>query len=141
MKPLDGEPNGQTYEHPLIGYKMWGVPCANCGLPMEGLWVFREQLEVWHFGTDRRCRMSYVEHAIVTAPRERKADGRRLPRRYGRCRLCSVRFALPVTEEGIPKDHQDLCKSCRNQQGLFTDDEIPGVPADLSNEPERTRDH
>jgi hypothetical protein len=107
---------------PLIGYKMHGVPCAACALPMAVLWVFKDRLEVWHLDTEERCSMGYYTPADPVVP-DKKPDRRKIPRRYVKCRHCGIRFAQPKQSEEV------LCKSCRNQQELFTHDEISGLEA------------
>lgn len=116
---------------------MFGVPCGECGLPMEGLWLFKVGgLEVWHYGTDKRCYMPYVvPHIITDADIPEKRDGRRLPRSYGRCHHCGVRFNRPYGEV-LTGEAYDLCKSCRNQQGLFSDDEITELKNSIPGHPE-----
>lgn len=135
MEPQAGETKQPAnHEHPLVGYRMWGVPCANCGLPMEGMWLFRSRIEVWHSGTGQRCHMEYApSHVVELPPISTKPDKRKLSRKYRRCAYCDSRFVIP-RQEPASEDVQDLCKSCRNQQGLFTNDEIARlqdhVPAD-----------
>lgn len=108
---------------------------------MDGIWLFKHGgLEVWHIGSPYRCYMPYVEsHIAEISDDEKKVDERTLPRKYARCRFCGVRFVAKV-EESTGNDYE-LCKACRNQQGLFTDEELTRLQIDSSSHPERTRDH
>lgn len=132
MNKQDGAAKaGKTHE-PLVGYRMFGIPCETCGIPLHVLWVFKDRLEMWHDGTESRCVVMFTAPTVEPPPiPEEKPDSRRLPRRYANCRQCGVRFMK--SRNGIAIQ-EDLCKACRNQQELFTHDEITqlanGLPPD-----------
>lgn len=133
----DGAPSGQR---PITGYRMFGVPCSKCALPMSVMWVFSDHLEVWHDGTKARCYMAYQPPPSPPEPLrvpEKKPDARKQSRRYPTCSQCGVRFMKPING-GESGGEKSLCKSCRSQTELFTYDEIKGVASGVPLEQRRT---